>query len=271
MIPTHYNRLGAGINQRNTWVIEHGAGVLDINISGATNLLWQFPDGSTSTVARPAKTVTKGTTTITCDDFSASEVEVYIYGASSSALASYPIPIKSLPALTYRLFANANGLTGTTADLSRVTNYLSLNNLSGLTGTTADLSRKIGSLTLTDLSGLTGTVADLSRVIYSLNLNNLPGLTGTTADLPANTGPTRRIIYLAGITGALPVVSTNTDIRYYGNDSVTPAEYDQTIANCVAAGRTGGTLYISSRRTSASDDDVATLRSRGWTVNDSNI
>ena len=60
MIPTRMNRLGAGLNRRTTWQIRHGAGVLDINISGTTNLLWQFPDGSTSTASRPAKTVTKG-------------------------------------------------------------------------------------------------------------------------------------------------------------------------------------------------------------------
>ena len=336
MIPTRMNRLGAGLNRRTTWQIRHGAGVLDINITGTTNLLWKFPDGSTSTAPRPAKTVTKGTTIITCDDFSANGVNVYIYGASS-ALASYPIPIKSLPALTYRLSADANGitgkvadlprvtnylylydlpnltgtvaglprvtnylnltnlsgltgtvadlprvtnnlylvnlsgLTGTTADLPRVTNYLNLNGLSGLTGTVADLPRVTNTLYLYNLSGLTGTVADLPRVTNNLHLYNLSGLTGTTADLPANAGTTRLIVYLAGITGALPVVPTNTDTRYYGNSQVTPAEYDQTIANCVAAGGAGGTLYISSRRTSASDADVATLRSRGWTVNDSNI
>ena len=379
MIPTHYNRLGAGINQRNTWVIEHGAGKLDISISGTTNLLWQFPDGSTSTATRPAKTVTKGTTIITCDDFSASGVDVYIYGASS-ALASYPIPIKSLPTLTYRLSADTNGITGKIADLPRVTNHLSLaalsgltgtvadlprvtysltlnnisgltgttadlpivtdalslNNLpgltgtvadlprvttslqltnlsgltgtvaglprvthtlslsylSGLTGTTADLPRATTSLTLSTLSGLTGTTADLPRVTNTLSLNNLPGLTGTVEDLPRvtyylylntlsgltgtvvdapETTGEKRIITCISVIGAMSVTTTNTRIDFYGNASVTPAEYDQTVANCVAAGGTGKTLYISSRRTSASDADVATLLSRGWTVNDSNI
>ena len=237
------NRLGAGLNRRTTWQIRHGAGVLDISISGATNLLWQFPDGSTSTVARPAKTVTKGTTIITCDDFSASGVDVYIYG-DSTALASYPIQVKSLPALTYRLSANANGIIGKVADLPRVTNYLHLISLAGLTGTTADLPRDVN----------------------TLYLNTLAGLTGTAADMPLNTGTTRRIIYLAGITGALPVVSTNTTVYYYGNSQVTPAEYDQTIQNIVDAGGVNGTLRISNTRTSASDANIATLQSRGWTV-----
>ena len=291
MIPTHYNRLGAGINQRNTWVIEHGAGVLDISISGATNLLWQFPDGSTSTVARPAKTVTKGTTIVTCDDFSANGVDVYIYGAST-ALASYPIQVKSLPALTYQLSADANGITGkvadlprvtnnlrlynlpnvagTTADLPRVTSYLYLNSLSGLTGTTADLPRVTTTLHLHTLSGLTGTVADLPRAPNYLTLAFLSGLTGTVVDAPEATAE-KRIFTCINIIGAMPIKATNTPIYFYGNDSVTPAEYDQTIANCVAAGGTGRTLYISNRRTSASDADVATLLSRGWTVNDTNI
>jgi len=73
------------------------------------------------------------------------------------------------------------------------------------------------------------------------------------------------------VTGDLPVVSTNTPIYFYANPAVTPAEFDATIANCVAAGGTNRTLYISSRRTSASDADKATLISRGWTVNDSNV
>jgi hypothetical protein len=148
---------------------------------------------------------------------------------------------------TFRILSGSTALQNSTikvSDLPRVTNYLSLSTLPGLTGTTADLP----------------------RVTNTLYLHNIPGLTGTVIDLPLNTGATRQIFNMSGIAGALPVVSTNTSVYYYSNAQVTPAEYDETIQNIVDAGGVNGTLRISNTRTSASDANIATLQSRGWTV-----
>ncbi len=273
---------------RDDWVdlsLPVEAGTINIITESIPELEWTLPDGTKSTATTLNQTIGGGILRMKC----------YKYGKSfqilsgSTATANTPISAKDLPRVTNYLYLyNLPSLTGTASDLPRVTNYLylynlpsltgstadlprvainlSLSTLSSLTGTTADLPRVANNLSLYSLSGLTGTTADLPRVANYLYLYSLSGLTGTAADLPSNTGPTRQIIYLAGITGALPVVSTNTNIYYYGNAQVTPAEYDQTIQNIVDAGGVNGTLRISNTRTSASDANIATLQSRGWTV-----
>jgi hypothetical protein len=132
-----------------------------------------------------------------------------------------------------------------------------------LTGTTADLPRVTYYLHLYTLSQLTGTIVDLPRVTNYLLLYALPGLTGTTADLPANTGE-RRCYLVANVTGALSVVATNSPIYFYSTGA-TALEYDETVHNCVVAGGLSKTLHIGAG-TSAGDADIQTLRDRGWSV-----
>lgn len=246
MIPTRYNRMGLDTHHRTRWVINHGAGVLDIEINNSDNLLWTFPDASTSTLARPQKTVTAGTTIVTCNDFSKNGLLCYLY-ATATALTNNKIPAKSLPDFRYLFYCANNFLTGRPSDIPRVSNTLFLYG-----------------------DGISGAITELPRVTSVCYVFNLPSLTGSATNMPSVTGE-KRLYSCAQITGSLPVVSTNTPIYYYGNSAVSGAEYDTTIANCVATGATNKTLFISSRRTSASDVDKATLISRGWTVNDSNV
>lgn len=269
MIPTRYNRMGLDSRHRTRWEINHGAGLLDIGIANASNLLWTFPDGSTSILVRPQKTVTAGTTVVTCDNFSANGLIVTIY--ISSALTGYKIPLRTLPDLRYALSTNTNTsyFTGTVSEIPRLTNLLYLE-VSSVTGDIKYMPKVSTFLNLysNTASTITGTLSDVPRVSTYLYLYNFPYITGTASDAPSVTG-TKILITLPSITGALPIIATNSPIFYYGNSSVSPAEYDQTIANCVSAGGTNKILYISSRRTSASNTDKATLISRGWTVNDS--
>ncbi len=218
------------------------AGTINIVTEAIPELEWTLPDGTKSTASTLNQTVEAGTLRMKCYKYGKT-FQIY----TSPAIVNTPILV---------------------ADLPRVTNRLDLYGLAGLIGTAADLPRVTHTLYLANLAGLTGTVADLPRVTSYLALSNLAGLTGTAADLPSNTAPIRQIFYLAGITGALPVVSTNTNVYYYGNSQVTPAEYDQTIQNIVDAGGVNGTLRISNTRTSASDANIATLQSRGWTVSE---
>ena len=197
-----------------------------------------------------------------------------------------------LPRVTDTLdFYQVYDIEGDLADLPRATNKMHLNTVTGLYGDLSDLPPVMESVQLlslplvygniASLGGITkylyiqsdplvvGDVQDLPPCTDTLNVTSMDGITGDFGTVPT-TAPTH-MFRKCPLTGALAISNNNTIIEFYGNDSVTPAEYDQTIANCVAAGGTGRTLYISSRRTSASDADVATLRSRGWTVNDSNI
>lgn len=314
MIPTRYNRMGVDYHSNTKWEINHGSGLLDIFINNADNLFWTFSDGTTSTVSRPKKTVTAGTTIVTCNNFRKNNIQVYIF-STSTANFEQSISLKSLPDLRNFLFvekinvltgsvtdlpritstlylANSNNISGSVADLPRVTGSLSLINSSGISGSVADLPRVTSTLYLSSVSGITGSIADLPRVTGSLYLVSLPVITGSVADIPriANTLYLVNIANMDGsvaylpnniaekicfscskITGSLQIINTNNPIYFYANALVSAYEYDQTIANCVSAGGLNKTLYISSRRTSASDADKAILISRGWTVNDSQI
>lgn len=266
MIPTRYNRMGINFHPKTTWIISHGSGVLDIQITGASNLLWIFPDGSTSTAIRPIKTVTAGNTIIRCDNFSANGLGVFIFN-TSTALSGYNIPLYNIPDLRYLFYCRGNYLSGDISQLPRVTYYLLLDGCTGIYGSYENFPKVTNTFTMQNIN-ISGTTINIPRTTYNLLIQEVP-VSGSSSDLPNNTNI--RAVYGTNVSGALSLVSTNREIYYFDNPNVTPAEYDQTISNCVASGATNGLMYISSRRTSASNANKATLISRGWTVNDSNI
>ena len=220
------------------WFIEHGAGLLDLAVTGATGLLWVFPDGTTSTAARPRKTVPDGITRCYASNWTAGGMQI---GSNWVAQTAYHGNVKDLPRVTGALsLGNCTQVTGALADLPRVTDYLDLGNCTQVTGALADLPRVTSTLSLCNCAQVTGTLADLPRVTDYLDLGNCAQVTGTL--LPA---PSLRTIYLYG-TG------------------MTPSDTDQTLINLAAATTvtSGGTLYIKHNRTSASDAAVAYLSSR---------
>jgi hypothetical protein len=260
--------MGNDFHHRTQWIINHGAGVLDIGITGADNLAWTFPDGSTSTASRPIKTVTAGVTVIRCDDFAKNGLRCIIYN-TATALASTRIPAITLPNFRYSCECYGDFLSGDIARFPKVSYRLVLENILAMTGTIANAPMTTFNFYIIN-ANLSGNLSSISNTITNISLASLPNVTGTASSIPSVT-TTKKLYRCLQITGALSVVSSNDTIYFYGNSAVSPAEYDQTIANCVSAGGTGKTLFISSRRTSASDADKATLISRGWTVNDSNV
>ena len=269
MIPiTRHSQLGIDSHHKTRWIINHGAGVLDISITGAMNLLWTFPDASTSTLTRPEKTVTAGRTIITCNDFSASSVDVFIY-ETATALTDTPILLMSLPGLRGGLqTGQIDCLKGNILQIPRLQRTIGMYACTQIRGDIKNLPRKVSRLLLYANALITGDIVNIPMAANYINIGYCSGISGSVETV-TNTGE----LYVYGmdlITGALTITATNSKIWFFGNTLVSPAEYDQTVANVVAAGRFNGLLYISSRRTSASDANIATLISRGWTINEDN-
>ena len=125
------------------------------------------------------------------------------------------------------------------------TNYLNLYNCSNVTG---------------DLSALGG------RITHYLGLYNCSKITGSLSDLG---GKITHWINLGGcrnVTGVYSGDSYPTSVNL-SNTGLTAADMDQTLINFNAGATSAGTFTAKSMtRTAASDDAVAGLISRGWTV-----
>ena len=228
--------VGDRLIENNTlWFIEHGAGLLDLAVTGATGLLWTFPDGTTSTETRPKKTVPAGITRCYAANWSASSVA---------------IRSNWVPQTAYR---------GNVKDLPRVTYYLNIGGCSRVTGALADLPQVTYYLDLYNCSRVTGALADLPRVTYYLNLYNCSQVTGALADLPQVTN-TINLYNCSQVTGALSPSPTLNTIYLHGT-GMTPVDTDQTLINLAAVTTvtSGGILYVKRNRTSASDAAVASL------------
>ena len=92
------------------WFIEHGAGLLDLAVTGATGLLWVFPDGTTSTAARPRKTVPDGITRCYASNWTAGGMQI---GSNWVAQTAYHGNVKDLPRVTGTLnLGNCTQVTG---------------------------------------------------------------------------------------------------------------------------------------------------------------
>ena len=272
--------VGDKLVENNTlWFIEHGEGLLDLAVTGATGLLWTFPDGTTSTATRPQKTVPAGVTRCYASNWPASGVQISSNGVAQTA---YHGDIKDLPRVTsYLNIGNCTQVTGALADLPRVTRDLNIGNCTKVTGALADLPRVTRDLTLNNCPQVTGALADLPRVTSLLSMWGCTRVTGSLADLPRVTsllslwGCTRVTGSLADlprvtsylnigdcthVTGALSPSPTLKTISLQ-NTGMTVADTDQTLINLasVTTVTSGGILRIKHNRTSASDAAVASL------------
>ena len=192
-----------GTAYNEAWPIPCTAGVMDFGLINSPGHLWVFPNGTTSTVARPAPTLASaGTTWLYCADWGASTLQV----ADNNTDARYVGSLKDLPRLGYYLdLYNCANVTGSLADLPRVTYYLNLYSCSNVTGTLADLPRVTYYLGINNCSKVTGTLADLPRVTYYLGIGNCTKVTGTLADLP-------RVTYYLSLYGCSNVTGSLADL-----------------------------------------------------------
>ena len=138
------------------------AGLMDVSITGAP-VLWVFPDGTTSTASRPAKTLeANGTVWVYCSDWLDSDLTINDNGTDSR----YVGDLKDLPpSLTYYLsLYNCSLVTGDLADLPALTYYLNLYNCSLITGI---LSPTAGLNTI-DLRGTGMSANDTDQTLINL-------------------------------------------------------------------------------------------------------
>jgi len=196
--------LFGGEKKANTILLNCDAGLMDFSITGGKNVLWTFPDGTTSTVSRPAKTIEKGIVSLYCSNWGDPTLQLNDNGTDSrfrGKLADFQ------GKLTYYLYLyNCTNITGSLADLQgKLTYYLGLYNCTNITGSLADLQGKLTYyLNLSNCTSITGSLADLQgKLTDYLNLSNCTNITGSLADLQ---GKLTYYLYLyncTNITGSL--------------------------------------------------------------------
>nr|DAU28089.1 MAG TPA: leucine-rich repeat protein [Caudoviricetes sp.] len=169
----------------------------------------------------------------------------------------------------YLALYNCTNITGNLSDLGGAIDYLlNLEKCSKITGDLSDLGGNITyNLNLASCQNITGDLSDLEgNVSYSLNLSGCSKITGSLADLNGNISNYLNLYNCKNVTG---IYSGNSfpktmNLSYTG---LTAADMDQTLIN-FNAGTTGTGKFTANgmTRTAASDDAVAGLTAKGWTV-----
>ena len=246
--------------------IKMSAGLMDFSITGAENLTWHFPDGTTSNVTRPAKTLAAaGMVYATCTNFSKDLIEVTDSGTNGLFVGD----LADLPALTYYLsLYGCTLVTGDLADLPALTYYLDLSSCALITGDLSDLPALTYFLSLYGCTLVTGDLADLPALTCYLSLYGCALITGDLSDLPALT------YYLSLsnctlVTGIYSAVSGSNvpTLTYLSNTGLSSADMDGTLIAYAACTKNNGSFTaVGMTRTAASDTAVATLTGRGWTI-----
>ena len=233
-------KLNGGRMPRNTIAIQHGAGTFKATAEGK-NVVWQY-----------------GTQEIhgnTCE-FTIAEDSAQILVSFNGMLTKFE---NKSDAQTLLDLSDLGGVA---------TNYLNLYNCSNVTG---DLSALGGRIThylgLYNCSKITGSLSDLGgKVTYYLNLYSCPKITGSLSDLGGKVTYWLNLGGCRNVTGVYSGDSYPTNVNL-SNTGLTAADMDQTLINFNAGTTGAGTFTAKSMtRTAASDDAVAGLISRGWTV-----
>ena len=172
--------------------------------------------------------------------------------------------------ITYFLnLFNCPNITGDLADLGgKITNTLNLYNCRNITGDLADLGGKITYfLSLYNCPNITGDLADLGgKITNTLSLSNCRNITGDLADLGGKITNTLNLYNCTNISGVYSgnVYPTSINLSYTG---VSAEEMDQNLINLNENTSKKGTFTASGmERTAASDDAVAGLTAKGWTI-----
>lgn len=171
---------------------------------------------------------------------------------------------------------NLQGCTNVTGDLAdldgKIRNTLILVNCTNITGSLADLGGNITSvLALNNCNKITGSLADLEgNITVQLGLEGCTSITGSLTDLGGKISSLLNLAGCTNITGVYTptdgVVPTTTILN---NTGLSAADMDQTLINyATLSSKTNGTFTARNMtRTAASDEAIATLTGRGWTIN----
>lgn len=215
-----------------------GGGTFDFSwdSTGGT-FFWLFPDGTTSTLARPTRVVAEGSVYLILEPtgtwsgghlndnlttglmLDVSNLPALDYALTINKDQNLVGDLSDLPELTYWLnLFQSPGITGDLEDLPPLTNYLDLAENPLITGDLANLPAITYQMALRSCPLITGDYADLPPITHYLNLGEMPLLTGNAADLP-------EVDYFLGISGNSNVSGQIMDlppVSYYFNANNCP-------------------------------------------------
>jgi len=217
-IKSSFQGIGAGLRtiKSNVWRFTARVGLMDMEIVNGDNLFWIFPDGTTSTSTRPAKTIAvEGIVTVTCSDWSKS---------------------------TIQLKANSTGsrIVCNTRDLPRITSHLVINNCPNITGNVADLPRVTNVVNMDSCPGIFGNIADLPRVGAFINIPNCPNIVGSFG---TNYSPSCSNITLQN-TGQTPTDTDSCIITIANNTTARAGSILKVKANRTSASDSAKTVLV---------------------------
>ena len=268
---TRYGIIPASTVRFEPILLKHDAGLMDFSVTGANNLYWIFPDGTTSTLARPAKTVGAGITKVYCDNWDSSDLTLNNNTTKdifTGSLADFGGKLEGSFTL-----ANCINATGSLADLQgKLKGSLNLTNDHNIIGSFADLQGNLTkNLNVAFCYNLIGSLADLQGnlrgTLYAPGCYNL---IGSLADLQGNLTSVFDLSECSNITGVYTPVGSGTPIStYLSNTGLSASDMDATLINYANAAipKSNGTFEANEMsRTAASDAAIETLVGRGWTI-----
>ena len=279
-------KLNGGCMPRNTIAIPHGNGTFKATAEGR-NVVWkcgtQEIHGNTCnfTVAEGNAQILVSFDGLLTKFVSNSDAQFLLDLSDLGGKITYYLNLYNCKNITgslsdlggkltnYLNLYNCANITGSLSDLGgKLTNYLNLYNCNNITGSLSDLGGKLTtSLSLHNCTNITGSLADLGgKLTTSLNLSDCPNITGSLSDLG---GKLTNYLNLSGcqnITGVYSGNSHPTNVNL-SSTGLTAADMDQTLINFNAGTTKSGTFTATGMtRTAASDDAVAGLTAKGWTV-----
>lgn len=220
--------------------INCSAGLMDFGWTNLSGIFWYLFGGGTSTNARPGATLGAGIS----------------YSFGTNMLANNILLSDN----------NTNErFIGNLADLPRIVYYLSITGCVNAEGDIKDAPRVTYVLGMENCAKIIGNIINVPKAAWILNINSVSLLEGLYSDfvLSQNQITVRNI---TNATGILSVTPTANYIELYNNNQ-SSSDTDNTIiniANTVTA--LNGTLKHKNNRTPASNEAVAILVAKGWTL-----
>ena len=157
--------------------IRHTAGTFNFGITNGTDVMWVFPDGTSSTAAQPNVSVPAGITKLYASNLSASGVQL-TDGSSNAIVTSR---LKDFNKLTYYLdLYNCTNVTGSLADLQgKLTWHLNLYNCANVTGVYTPVGTGTPTITTLSNTGLSSADMDNTLIAYAAATKNNGTFTAT--------------------------------------------------------------------------------------------
>ena len=244
-------------------VLKHTAGIFKASAEG-DGLKWKYKD----------QEVTSGSCNFTIDE---SDNNVYLL--FNKELSKFTcnndnnllLDLSDLSGkITNTLSLNGcKNITGDLSDLDGViTGTLSLSGCSNITGDLSDLSGKIrDTLSLYNCKNITGDLSDLGgKITNYLSLSGCPNITGDLSDLSGKIRNTLSLGNCSNITGIYSGQSYPKTMNL-SNTGLSASDMDSTLVNFANSSVSNGTFTANNMtRTSASDEAVTILTTRGWSV-----